>query len=207
METKPRLILATRNAHKTAEIRAMIGDRYEVLDATAFPALPAIDETGTTFLENARLKAEGISREIAGLVLSDDSGLAVNVTGDAGNGTIVRGYGGVGSLGDVYASLPHDAWADADWSGTTSGLSFAWSGWHDPQSYLDHVEFSVVELGEAAGYGPEQYAQEGSLLERAPGGALGEDAARRVLQQLARGLRYHLEDRVLTHGNKTVVFR
>ena len=28
----PRLIVATRNAHKTAEIRAMIGDRFEVLD-------------------------------------------------------------------------------------------------------------------------------------------------------------------------------
>ena len=33
----PRLIIATRNAHKTGEIRAMIGDRFEVLDVTAFP--------------------------------------------------------------------------------------------------------------------------------------------------------------------------
>ncbi len=93
METKPRLILATRNAHKTAEIRAMIGDRYEVLDATAFPALPAIEETGTTFLENARLKAEGISREIAGLVLSDDSGLEVDAL-DGAPGVWSSSYGG-----------------------------------------------------------------------------------------------------------------
>lgn len=83
MEIKPRLILATRNAHKTAEIRSMIGDRYEVLDVTAFPGLPAIEETGSTFLQNARLKAEGISREIAGLVLSDDSGLEVDALGGA----------------------------------------------------------------------------------------------------------------------------
>ena len=83
MEIKPRLILATRNAHKTAEIRSMIGDRYEVLDVTAFPGLPAIEETGSTFLQNARLKAEGISREIAGLVLSDDSGLEVDALNGA----------------------------------------------------------------------------------------------------------------------------
>jgi XTP/dITP diphosphohydrolase len=72
------LIIATRNAHKTSEIRAMIGDRFEVVDATAFPDFPEIEETGTTFEENSRLKAEGISRLIDGWVLSDDSGLEVD---------------------------------------------------------------------------------------------------------------------------------
>ncbi len=79
----PRLILATRNAHKTGEIRAMVGDRFEVLDATKFPDFPEIEETGTTFLENARLKAEGISRHVDGWVLSDDSGLEVDALGGA----------------------------------------------------------------------------------------------------------------------------
>ena len=74
----PRLIVATRNAHKTAEIRSMLGGKFEVVDATAFPEFPEIEETGTTFLENARLKAEGISRLIDGWVLSDDSGLEVD---------------------------------------------------------------------------------------------------------------------------------
>jgi XTP/dITP diphosphohydrolase len=83
MNTAPRLIIATRNAHKTAEIRAMIGDRFEVLDVTSFPECPEIEETGTTFLENARLKAEGISRVIDGWVLSDDSGLEVDALGGA----------------------------------------------------------------------------------------------------------------------------
>jgi XTP/dITP diphosphohydrolase len=77
------LIVATRNSHKTAEIRAMVGDRFEVLDATAFPDFPEIEESGTTFLENARLKAEGISRRIEGWVLSDDSGLEVAALGGA----------------------------------------------------------------------------------------------------------------------------
>ena len=83
MQPLPRLILATRNAHKTAEIRAMIGERFEVVDATAFPDFPEIEETGTTFLENARLKAEGISRRVEGWVLSDDSGLEVDALGGA----------------------------------------------------------------------------------------------------------------------------
>jgi len=78
MMSLPRLILATRNAHKTAEIRAMIGDRFEVLDVTAFPASRKIEETGSSFLENARLKALGISADLEGLVLSDDSGLEVD---------------------------------------------------------------------------------------------------------------------------------
>ncbi len=81
MQPLPRLILATRNAHKTAEIRAMIGDRFEVMDATAFPDFPEIEETGVTFLANARLKAEGISRRVEGWVLSDDSGLEVDALG------------------------------------------------------------------------------------------------------------------------------
>ncbi len=83
MQPLPRLIIATRNAHKTAEIRAMIGDHFEVLDATAFPDFPEIEETGSTFLENARLKAEGISRCVEGWVLSDDSGLEVDALGGA----------------------------------------------------------------------------------------------------------------------------
>lgn len=93
MHAPPRLILATRNVHKTGEIRAMIGDQFEVLDATAFPDLPEIEETGTTFLENARLKAEGISRRVEGWVLSDDSGLEVDALGGA-PGVWSSSYGG-----------------------------------------------------------------------------------------------------------------
>ncbi|WP_325108938.1 RdgB/HAM1 family non-canonical purine NTP pyrophosphatase [Luteolibacter pohnpeiensis] len=77
------LIIATRNAHKTAEIRSIVGADFEVLDVTHFPDLPEIEETGTTFLENATLKAEGISKHATGWVLSDDSGLEVDALGGA----------------------------------------------------------------------------------------------------------------------------
>ncbi len=90
---KPRLVVATRNAHKAEEIRQMIGDRFEVLDATAFPDLPEVEETGTTFLENATLKALAVSREVGGLVLSDDSGLEVDAL-DGRPGVWSSSFGG-----------------------------------------------------------------------------------------------------------------
>lgn len=93
MPALPRLIIASRNAHKTAEIAAILGERFEVLDATAFPDFPAIEETGSTFLENARLKALGISARIDGWVLSDDSGLEVEAL-DGAPGVWSSSFGG-----------------------------------------------------------------------------------------------------------------
>ncbi len=77
----PRLLIATKNAHKTAEIRAILGDAWEISDLTAHPEMPAPDETGTTFEENARIKAEAASHVFPGIVLSDDSGLEVDALG------------------------------------------------------------------------------------------------------------------------------
>jgi XTP/dITP diphosphohydrolase len=93
MHPLPLLVIATRNAHKTAEIRAMVGERFEVRNAVDFPDFPEIAETGTTFLENARLKAEGISRLISGWVLSDDSGLEVDAL-DGAPGVGSSSFGG-----------------------------------------------------------------------------------------------------------------
>ncbi len=93
MSRKIRLIIATRNRHKTEEIRAVLGDRFEILDVTSFPDLPEIEETGTTFLENARLKALGISRCEGGWVLADDSGLEVDAL-DGRPGVWSSSFGG-----------------------------------------------------------------------------------------------------------------
>jgi XTP/dITP diphosphohydrolase len=80
----PRLLVATKNAHKTAEIRAMLGAEWEVTDLRAHPEIPAPEETGATFAENAVIKAVAASRLFPGaLVLSDDSGLEVDALGGA----------------------------------------------------------------------------------------------------------------------------
>lgn len=81
----PRLLLvATSNAHKTAEIAAMLGPAWQVLDLRDYPALVSPEEDGDTFEANARIKAEAASRELPELmVLSDDSGLEVTALGNA----------------------------------------------------------------------------------------------------------------------------
>ena len=77
------LLVATGNRHKTEEIRAMLGADYDVSDLSAHPDLPTVEETGTTFLENATLKAVEISLQVPGMVLSDDSGLEVDALNGA----------------------------------------------------------------------------------------------------------------------------
>ena len=76
-----KLLVATGNSHKTDEIRAILGAGYVVSDLKAHPELPEVEETGTTFLENATLKAVEISKQVDGLILSDDSGLEVDALG------------------------------------------------------------------------------------------------------------------------------
>lgn len=71
------LLVATRNTHKTSEIQSMLGDGYQVTDLTS-GTFPDVAETGTTFLENATLKAVEISIGTPGIILSDDSGLEVD---------------------------------------------------------------------------------------------------------------------------------
>ena len=76
-----KLLVATGNSHKTDEIRAILGAGYVVSDLKAHPELPEVEETGSTFLENATLKAVEISKQVEGLILSDDSGLEVDALG------------------------------------------------------------------------------------------------------------------------------
>lgn len=77
------LLVSTRNAHKIGEIRAILGPRFHVSDLTALPELPEVEETGTTFEENATLKAVAASMLFDGWVIADDSGLEVDALGGA----------------------------------------------------------------------------------------------------------------------------
>lgn len=79
----PKLLIATKNSHKTAEIREILGDGWEVTDLNAHPEVAAPEETGMTFAENAAIKAVAASRIFHGVVLSDDSGLEVDALAGA----------------------------------------------------------------------------------------------------------------------------
>jgi XTP/dITP diphosphohydrolase len=71
-------VLATGNAHKVPEIAAILGPAVE-LDAVD----PDVEETGTTFEENALLKARAVAARTGRLALADDSGIEVDALGGA----------------------------------------------------------------------------------------------------------------------------
>ena len=76
--TMQTLLVATWNTHKTEEIGQILGSGWNVRDLTTLLDAPRVEETGSTFAENAALKAVAISESFADLVLADDSGLAVD---------------------------------------------------------------------------------------------------------------------------------
>ena len=90
--TMPTLLIATKNAHKTAEIAALLPG-WTISDLTAHPGIPSPEETGTTFAENALIKALAASRAFPGYVLADDSGLAVDAL-DGAPGVYSARYAG-----------------------------------------------------------------------------------------------------------------
>jgi XTP/dITP diphosphohydrolase len=88
------LLLATRNPHKMHEFRELLGQAFDVIDLSSLVEIKLPDETGSTFVENATLKAVAVSKDRPAfakrqsgsdlrrgrhlLVIADDSGLEVD---------------------------------------------------------------------------------------------------------------------------------
>src|SRR5512133_1765664 len=77
------LVVATRNRYKTREIQHILGPEFRVRDLGAHPEVSEIRESGTSFEENAKLKALAASKQLPALVIADDSGLEVDALGGA----------------------------------------------------------------------------------------------------------------------------
>jgi XTP/dITP diphosphohydrolase len=76
LEPGLKIVAATHNPGKVPEIAALLGGRFEIVTAGAL-GLPEPDETETTFVGNALLKARHAA-DLSGMVaLADDSGLSV----------------------------------------------------------------------------------------------------------------------------------
>lgn len=79
---KHRIIFATGNEGKMREIRMILADLgMEILSMKEAGADPEIVEDGTTFAENARIKASAVWNCTGDIVLADDSGLVVDYLG------------------------------------------------------------------------------------------------------------------------------
>ena len=70
------IVLASHNLNKAQEIQMLLGNQFHVILQQAFD-IPPIEETGSTFEENALLKAKTVYDIIGLPVIGDDSGLEV----------------------------------------------------------------------------------------------------------------------------------
>src|ERR1039457_4897983 len=90
------LLIATRNAHKVGEIRAILGPRFQFLTLNDFPGAPKVVEDADTFAGNATKKAVELAKWVSSkhstfnlqpstpnFVLADDSGLEVDALNGA----------------------------------------------------------------------------------------------------------------------------
>jgi XTP/dITP diphosphohydrolase len=76
-----RLVLATHNAGKLSELKELLEPFGLDLLSAGELGLPEPDETGTTFEENARIKAHATAKATGEISLADDSGLCVDAIG------------------------------------------------------------------------------------------------------------------------------
>jgi XTP/dITP diphosphohydrolase len=92
--SRPRLLIATRSAHKLAELRELLElPRAELLSLDDVGVTDEVDETGSTFEANARLKARAGARVTGLPTLADDSGIEVDAL-EGGPGVRTRRYAG-----------------------------------------------------------------------------------------------------------------
>jgi len=111
------IVLATTNSGKLRELRQVASELpVNVRSLAGFEGLSEIEETGTTFRENAVLKAVGYARRLGMATIADDSGLEVDVLGGR-PGILSARYGGdvnydlkiATLLAEISEAAPHAA--------------------------------------------------------------------------------------------------
>ncbi|MBB4034544.1 XTP/dITP diphosphohydrolase [Dysgonomonas hofstadii] len=98
---KQKLVFATNNAHKLEEVKAVVGDSFEILSLKDIGCTEDIEETGKTLEENALIKVKYVKDKYGYDCFGDDTGLEVEA---------LNGAPGVYSA--RYAGDGHDAKAN-----------------------------------------------------------------------------------------------
>ncbi|MFM7321615.1 MAG: RdgB/HAM1 family non-canonical purine NTP pyrophosphatase [Armatimonadota bacterium] len=79
-----KLLVATSNSHKVAELREMLGGAgWEIVPLDAIPAIPEPVENAESFAGNARIKALAYASASGLPALADDSGICIDALGGA----------------------------------------------------------------------------------------------------------------------------
>ena len=91
------LLIATRNQGKLREIKKLLDNLpVKIIDLSQYPSIETVEESGSTFTDNATLKASGYARQAGVLTLADDSGLMVDAL-DGAPGVHSARYAGEGA--------------------------------------------------------------------------------------------------------------
>ncbi len=78
-----KLLIASQNMHKIKEIKAIFGDTdVQIISLKDINDLDDVEENGTSFFENALIKATYFAKKHHMMALADDSGLIVHALGD-----------------------------------------------------------------------------------------------------------------------------
>jgi XTP/dITP diphosphohydrolase len=139
-----RLVIATHNAGKLAEMRELLAPYGIAAVAASDLGLPVPDETGTTFRENARIKAIAAAKAARLPAFADDSGLVVDAL-DGAPGVYSAEWAGPKrdfdhAMAEVGRSLEERGAGPPDWSRAhfVSTLCVAW-----PDDHLEEFEGRV----------------------------------------------------------------
>jgi XTP/dITP diphosphohydrolase len=149
-----KLVLATANPDKAAEIRAVLLDAGLDVELVPRPAdVPAVDETGTTLEDNARLKAVALCEATGLPAVADDTGLAVDALDGAPGVWSARYAGEDATYADNVAKLL-GALVGLDPTARTARFStVALAHWPDGREVAAIGEVEGVIATEARGNG------------------------------------------------------
>lgn len=99
-----KILIATKNKHKVEEFTQMFPEGTEIISLLDFPDYEDIEETGTSFKENARIKARHLFNHTGITTIADDSGLEV-IALDNRPGIYSARYSSLGATADENNAL------------------------------------------------------------------------------------------------------
>lgn len=127
-----KLVLASANPDKAAEIRFILAAALADLELSPRPqSVPDVDETGSTLLENARLKAAAIAAATGEAAVADDTGLLVDALDGAPGVRSARFAGEGATYADNVAKLLAELAGVAPDRRTARFETVALVGWPD----------------------------------------------------------------------------
>ncbi len=136
-----KILLATSNAHKVEEFKEMLEPfGYTITSLLDFDEEFDIEETGTTFEENALIKAKTMHDKLGIAVIADDSGLMVNAL-DGAPGIYSARFMGKDTSYDIKNQYIIDQCKDAD----DKGCQFVCAIAYVEENGESHVFTGVVE--------------------------------------------------------------